>query len=462
MNCTILDENGQEVREDFSGTIAIPSTLKYFRMDPENGTRISAGDPGKVFLHGSVVAREAETVCPRCRRRMHVNQRITTTIHHIPIGLRRLHVVVDHAQYKCPHCGRTRTQIVPFRHPRHRLTFELHTAIVFMLADGQTLKAVAAPTGVGRNIVKDIDRERLLKLYTEDGKLRKPDHYVRRLAIDEFKLHSGHRYATHVMDLDTGEVLFIAEGKSKQVVLDFINFVGLEWMSHVEAVSCDMNAGFCNAFTENCPHVKVVFDHFHVVKNFNEHLVAEVRKDEYRRLKTEGRHGEAARLKHSRYILSSSKATLEAGEDPKPVRQRTSAIFTLKEKPTPRADLKKRYEELLNENRLFHTMDTVKEHLESAYTQPSKEQMLADIRAIVEVCESTGNTHFAWFSRFLSDHVEGIVNHAVHRISSGRIEGTNNKIKTIRRQGYGYADTEYFFLKIMDTTRHRGQANPFL
>jgi hypothetical protein len=43
-----------------------------------------------------------------------------------------------------------------------------------------------------------------------------------------------------------------------------------------------------------------------------------------------------------------------------------------------------------------------------------------------------------------------------HRISTGPLEGTNNKIKTMKRQAYGFRDTEFLKLKIMGihTTRH--------
>ena len=54
----------------------------------------------------------------------------------------------------------------------------------------------------------------------------------------------------------------------------------------------------------------------------------------------------------------------------------------------------------------------------------------------------------------LSHHIDGIVTFAKYNLSSGKIEGFNNKIKTIRRAGYGYPDDEYFFLKIMDASRH--------
>ena len=75
------------------------------------------------------------------------------------------------------------------------------------------------------------------------------------------------------------------------------------------------------------------------------------------------------------------------------------------------------------------------------------------------VCEmigtgrQTGNKHFKWFARLLEDHFEGIIAHASLSYSSGKVEGTNNMIKAVRRQAYGYRDDEYFFLKLFDTSR---------
>ncbi len=58
-----------------------------------------------------------------------------------------------------------------------------------------------------------------------------------------------------------------------------------------------------------------------------------------------------------------------------------------------------------------------------------------------------------WFSKILKNHYDGIISHAEYQISTGKIEGVNNKIKTVRRQAYGYPDDEYLFLKIMDVSR---------
>ena len=80
--------------------------------------------------------------------------------------------------------------------------------------------------------------------------------------------------------------------------------------------------------------------------------------------------------------------------------------------------------------------------------------MAEHIIGIMDMCEATGNRHMEWFRRLLDKHFEGIIAHATYRkLSAGKIEGINNKIKTVRRQGYGYPDDEYFFLKLFDMSR---------
>ncbi|MGV8111276.1 transposase [Methanospirillum sp.] len=55
--------------------------------------------------------------------------------------------------------------------------------------------------------------------------------------------------------------------------------------------------------------MQTVFDFFHIVKNFNDKVVGQIRKDEQRRLIAEGDEKAAKSLKGSRYILTSSKQT---------------------------------------------------------------------------------------------------------------------------------------------------------
>lgn len=283
-------------------------------------------------------------------------------------------------------------QNISFKSTNHFITIPLEQYITDLLSLGTfTILDISRLTGVDRNIIKEIDLKRLKNKYTIDGKqLIKPERQARFLGIDEFKLHEN-EYATHIIDIETGHILWIQETKKKQIVYDFIEHVGLEWMSKVEAVACDMNAGFANAFTEKCPHIKIVFDHFHVVENFNEIVISNVYKEEQFRLRKEKRIDEANKLKKSRYILTSSRKTLlkkdKEAEEGKIIRK-GSEIF--KSNDIKRKDgYVSMYDELIKDNELLFTMDLIKAKLDDAYRAENSTIMKQKITDIIGICNQT-------------------------------------------------------------------------
>ncbi|MGE0074143.1 MAG: transposase [Sphaerochaetaceae bacterium] len=54
------------------------------------------------------------------------------------------------------------------------------------------------------------------------------------------------------------------------------------------------------------------------------------------------------------------------------------------------------------------------------------------------------------------------MNLKVCTISKGPLEGTNNLIKTLRMQAFGYRDQHYFFLKIWEATRKHPKNRSFI
>lgn len=284
----------------------------------------------------------------------------------------------------------------------------------------------------------------------------KPEKEAKYLGIDEFKLHNGYKYATHIIDLETGHILWIAEGKKKQVVYDFINHVGEKWMKNVVAVACDMNSDFEEAFREKCPNLQIVYDYFHIVKNFNEKVIGQIRKDEQERLIKEGKIDAAKRLKRARFILTSKEETLEKkdkeAKEGKTI-SKSSELFNKAEIKRKGGNLAK-YNMLINENELFLIIELIKEILTEAFKSNDENEMVKLLFDIMELCEESMNKHLIWFGKLIYNHFDGIITHATHKISSGKIEGINNKIKTLRRQAYGYPDDEYFFLKLFDMSRN--------
>ena len=401
---------------------------------------------------------DTECYCPLCGRQLVENGEPETGLRHIPFGDTYTVLDVKHRRLRCltPKCGYNYTCPIDFKASGHMITTQLLEFTENLLELGMTQKNAAFITGLNKNTVKEIDSNRLKGKYTVNGEgkeLKMPEKRAQYLAVDEFKLHNGHKYATAIIDLENGHILHLGHGKKKAVIYEFIDRVGLDWMSSVKAVACDMNSDFEEAFTERCPHIAIVYDYFHIVKNFNEKVVAEIRKDEQKRLIGEGREDEAKALKRTKYILTSKRETLEQ-KDKNAAEGTTvskeSPLFNTPDLKEKKGGLIAKYDALISENTLLMTMDITKEMLHEAYRQTDVEVMKVQIRNLIDTCRGAGNPHFDWFANLLENHFDGIVTHAMHHISTNRLEGFNNAIKTERRQGYGYPDDEYFFLRLID------------
>lgn len=269
-----------------------------------------------------------------------------------------------------------------------------------MLAYGARIKDVALATGLCPQVVKEVDRARLERLYTVEAaggrRLARLARQARLLGVDEFKLHDGHRFATVVVDLETGHVLWLARGKKKTCLRSFFDHVGEGWMSGVEAVACDMNSDYEEAFRGKFPRVAVVFDRFHIVKNLNDRVISEVRKDVQRKLLEAGDAEGARMLKRTKHLLMAGSATRGEWEGrkggPAPS-EKAPSLFPGEARPRWRdgAESAARYRELVGSNELFLVADMVKDALELAYSMSDEAGMRALVGDVCWLCRETGN-----------------------------------------------------------------------
>jgi len=442
--------------------IKLPSELKGFSNTKTDIVKTLSGRDS-YLIRGNLKQEEADCICPLCDGKMHVHNTYEANLNHLCFGSTLSCLKFSKLRYFCPSCRHTQMQKVPFQALGHRMTLPLWQYTRDLLASGMTNKVVGSITGLGKNTVKDIDMQRLKDKYTIDGnKLIQPEKQAKYLGIDEFKLHDGNKYAVVIIDMETGHILWIAHGKKKATVFAFIEHVGLDWMDGVEAIACDMNSDFEEAFEKMCPHIQVVYDYFHIVKYFHEKVVNEVRKDEQARLLAEGDFKAAESLKRSKYVLNSSYETLQRKDEEAnggKLHSKGSLLFN-KEPVTMKPGYVVRYENIIELNKLFFSLDLIKEKLAEAYRATDEVEMAKMIEELMDICKMTKNEHFRKFYRLLDNHFEGIIAHATYRISAGKIEGINNRIKTIRRQGYGYPDDDYFFLKVFDSSRKTYVRNP--
>jgi transposase len=190
----------------------------------------------------------------------------------------------------------------------------------------------------------------------------------------------------------------------------------------VRAVATDMGKAYIRAVRENLPKAVHVFDHFHVIKLFNEKLSAFRRElfrsladDEQRRI-----------LKGTRWLLLKNPENLD-----------------------PQKNELERLQEALNLNTPLTTAYYLKEDLRQIWQQKNKVIARLVLNDWIRRADASGIAMLQQFASTLEEHREGILAYYDYPISTGPLEGINNKIQTMKRQAYGFRDHEFFKLKIL-------------
>jgi transposase len=315
---------------------------------------------------------------------------------------------------KCRDCNAVRQTPIEFADPRRSYTRSF-AQYVLELARMMTIQDVAMHLGVSWDVVKEIVKNDLQRRFS-NPKLKG----LRQIAIDEICIGKGHRYLTIVLDLETGVVVHVGRGKGGDALLDFwkrLRRCGVK----IEAVATDMSPAYIDAVTTHLPEAVLVFDRFHVVKLFNEKL-SDLRRELYRTAK-EGL--EKNILKGTRWLLLKRPENLDASRNEQ-----------------------ERLAEALRLNAPLATAYYLKEELNEFWEQDDQEEAEAFLLDWILRAESTDIHILRQFARTLRFHAHGLLAYYDYFISTGPLEGINNKIKTMKRQAYGFRDHEFFILKI--------------
>jgi transposase len=91
----------------------------------------------------------------------------------------------------------------------------------------------------------------------------------------------------------------------------------------------------------------------------------------------------------------------------------------------------------------------MKDDLRRFWEQPGKRFATTFLDGWIRRAEASGIRILKQMAKTLAAHRSGLLAYYDVMISSGPMEGTNNKIKTMKRQAYGFRDHEFFKLKIL-------------
>jgi transposase len=131
---------------------------------------------------------------------------------------------------------------------------------------------------------------------------------LRRIGIDELAHRKGQRYVTCVVDHGTGRLVWAAEGRDKATLTRFFDELGEQRSAQLTHVSCDGAEWIHAVVRTRARKARICLDPFHVA-SWATKALDEVRRDLWRALRADGRHGEAASMKGSRWALLRSPRT---------------------------------------------------------------------------------------------------------------------------------------------------------
>ena len=371
------------------------------------------------FEKGAVIftiAQDPSTLrCSHCNSRFVLKQgQKWRMFRAVPIGSRIVWIRLAIQRVRCLLCDLIRQVKVQFADPRRSYTraFERYA---LELSQCMTIQDVAQHLGVSWDMIKEIQKRHLTKKYARPSLKG-----VRQIAIDEISIGKGHRYLTVVLNLKTGAVIFVGDGKGADALSPFFHRLKRS-KAKIKAVAIDMSPAYIAAVMENLPNAAIVFDHFHVIKLFNDKL-SELRRALYNQITN---HQGKQALKGTRWLLLKNPENLDNDKDEE-----------------------HRLKEALKLNEPLAAAYYMKEDIRQFWNQPNKSTAKKYIDHWIAKAESSRIPMLIKFAKTLRGHMFGLLSFYDFPISTGPLEGTNNKIKTLQKQAYGFRDMSFFKLKI--------------
>ena len=363
--------------------------------------------------------------CPKCGTTSHkLHQNHRHIIKDLPFGEKEVFLEINRRQFKCRECKKPFSEDLDFVKKKRTYTNRLaHKTIQEVLEND--IHSVAA-----KGIVTEDEIERMLKDASSELPNLKPIN-LKRLGIDEIALKKGHgNYCAVLVDLDQSKLIAILSGRTQEIIKQTLIEWGIEILENIEEVSIDLWTGYKTLVTELMPNAQVVADRFHVMTQINKELDTQ-RKREKRKVEDIIKKANATdKLKYEEILagLKNSKYPLLKNQDKLTQEQLDKLIQVKNISPI----LKEMHEFKEKIRKIFNNTN-------DWYTGVFKLGMW--LSRAKKYFPNSNNTIIRWYQE--------IIAYFDNRTTSGTVEGINNKLKLIKRSGYGFKNFENFRIRCL-------------
>jgi transposase len=351
----------------------------------------------------------AKLVCPICGAACAGYDKRQRQWRHLDTCQYKTILVADVPRVECKEHGVV-TVKVPWAEPGSGFTALFEALVIDWLKEA-TPQAVSRQLKLSWNAIDGI-----MQRAVERGLRRREVLQPKHIGVDETSFRKRHDYVTVVSDQDTGYVLHVAEDRKKADLMAWYKSLTDEQKSAIESVSMDMWPAFINATLESIPGAeeKIAFDKFHVAKYLGD-AVDKVRRQEHKALMEEGRDD----LKGSKYQwqYNPGNMTPKQWRDFKSLREsalKTARAWAIKELAMS----------------LWH-------YVSKTWAEKGWKRWLSwAVRSQLDPIKKVAKT--------IKEHLWGILNAVVLKVSNGPAEGINSRIKMIKVRSRGFRNKQRF------------------
>lgn len=340
--------------------------------------------------------------CPHCgnyTEEMHSSRQVL--VRDLPSFGKPVYLRVPRRKFYCGHCQRYPTEVLEFVDKKRRQT-QRYSLNIYHRVISSSIEQISREEELSVDEVKGI--------FDYVYNLKKKDWgEVTKISIDEVSKRKGHKdFVTVISDIERGELIEVLNTHKQEEIIESLKQQPLEARLGVKEVTVDMWGGFPKVVEEVFPNAILVYDRFHVMQLINKEL-NKLRK----KIGVQG--------KYQKYLL------LKNGED------------LTEEQKTQLADI-------LNQSGCLKIAYELKEEFREIY-ETSKTVKTGEKR--FKKWLNCAGALYRESTTTIRKHLKGICNYFISRSTSGVMEGINNRIKLVKRQGYGFTNFDNFRSRLL-------------
>lgn len=376
--------------------------------------------------------------CHKCGLQLsRVHEWVFKELKAIPLGIySQVTLKFYHLRAWCEDCDQVILSEASFVHPQFRSLTTAFAECAGRLMEETTCEAVGRILKCNSKTLWDLDQHRMEVMMKY---MRLPDdldlsylcadevHFRTVFLVNRKGLFAKRRkpeFITNVVCPREGKVLFNGPGRDQVSLSVALSILSPGQLMSIEKFAVDMHEPFIAVIQSKCPNAEVVIDRFHLAQKINEAFDS-LRKSEFKLAKSHKDTFTQGMLEpHRRFILMSRDANLSKSE-------------------------MKLIDKLRHANQNIHAGMLLVETFHKALDQKNLNHFRKMLLRWYLLCRNAGLKPFLKFAKTLRKYRKNIEAYITSRLTTAVIEGLNNKIKVLKRMGYGYTNPVSFMRKVL-------------